>query len=58
MAISNRIKRELTCQFCQKQKNGCKCDKYWKNIYRQHREEILKIYHSTQNTSKKGKALE
>lgn len=55
MAISNRTKRELTCQFCPKQKIGCKCDKYWKNIYREHREEILNIYHTT---SKKRKVLE
>ena len=47
MAISNKNKRKLTCQFCEKQKVGCKCDKYWKNVYREHREEILKLYHST-----------
>ena len=45
MAISNKTKRELTCLFCPKRKDGCKCDKYWKIIYREHREEILNIYH-------------
>lgn len=55
MAISNRTKRKLTCQFCDRQKIGCKCDKYWKSIYREHREEILTIYHTT---SKKRKVPE
>jgi len=48
MSISNKTKRKLTCQFCERKKNGCKCDKNWKNVYREHREEILRIYHNTQ----------
>ena len=44
MAISNVEKRTLTCRFCPKRKPNCKCDKYWKRIYRNHREEILEIY--------------
>ena len=47
MAISNKIKRELTCQFCKKKKGNCRCNKYWKEVYREHREEILNIYHAT-----------
>ena len=47
MSISNNTKRKLTCQFCDKQKEGCECKKYWKSIYREHREEILNIYHAT-----------
>lgn len=47
MSISNKTKRRLTCQFCPKQRKGCKCNKYWKEVYHKHREEILKIYHET-----------
>lgn len=50
MAISNKIKRKLTCQFCDRN-NTCKyhnCDKYWKSIYNKHREEILEIYRKTE----------
>ena len=47
MAISNNQKRKLTCQFCPKQKTGCKCQKFWKQIYREHRDEILELYHSS-----------
>ena len=45
MAISNKMKRQLTCQFCPRQKHGCKCDKYWKSIYQENRDKILEIYH-------------
>ena len=46
MAITNKQKRQLTCQFCPKkgQRAGCSCKKYWKEVYREHREDILKIY--------------
>ena len=48
MAISNKKKRELTCKFCPKLKPGCKCKKFWKTIYLENREEILKIYSSSE----------
>ena len=47
MAISNTTKRKLSCHFCPRYKPGCKCKKYWKGIYRDNREEILKIYHES-----------
>ncbi len=47
MAISNAQKRQLTCQFCPEQKLGCKCKKRWKDIYRDHRDEILAMYHNS-----------
>ena len=56
MSISNKKKRELTCGFCPRQKPGCKCDLFWKNIYRENREKILEIYHK-QKTPKKQTAL-
>ena len=48
MAISNKQKRQLTCQFCPKkgQKPRCECKKFWKEIYHNHRDEILAIYHN------------
>ena len=46
MAISNETKRRLTCQFCPKKgkKNDCRCKKYWKIIYKEHRDEILNLH--------------
>lgn len=53
MSISNKTKRRLTCLFCDKQnKENCECKKYWKKIYHEHREEILKVYHSQKQTKK------
>ena len=52
MAISNKMKRKLTCQFCDR-KDTCKsrnCPKYWKGIYNKYREDILLIYHNTKKT--------
>jgi len=50
MSISNKAKRRLTCQFCPRQKAGCKCNKFWKEIYRENRKEILGIYHATKKS--------
>ncbi len=49
MAISNKTKRKLTCQFCPKKgkKLDCRCKKFWKEIYLDNREEILKIYNNS-----------
>ena len=47
MAISNKQKRKLTCQFCPRQKPGCKCQKFWKTVYLQNRDKILEIYHNS-----------
>ncbi len=46
MAISNEAKRRLTCQFCSKKGKirDCRCKKYWKIIYNEHRDEILKLH--------------
>jgi len=50
MAISNKAKRKITCQFCTKKRGNCRCQKYWKEVYKEHREEILDIYHRTKDT--------
>ena len=46
MAISNKQKRQLTCQFCPKRKNNCQCKKYWKIVYAENRDKILEMYHN------------
>lgn len=47
MAISNQTKRRLACQFCPKKgkRFDCECKKFWKEIYKKHRDEILELYH-------------
>ena len=47
MAISNKQKRHLTCQFCPRKKDNCQCKKYWKTIYKENRGKILEIHHSS-----------
>ncbi len=47
MAISNAQKRQLTCQFCDKKKDNCQCKKYWKQVYQENRDKILKIYQNS-----------
>ena len=47
MAITNKQKRQLSCHFCPKKGlRNCNCNKFWKEIYRAHRDEILEIYHN------------
>ncbi len=47
MAISNAQKRKLTCQFCTRKHGNCRCNKYWKEVYKENREKILEIYHES-----------
>lgn len=46
-SILNATKRELTCQFCPKRRPECTCKKFWKEIYTQNRNSIIKIYHDS-----------
>ena len=46
-SIPNATKRELTCQFCPKRRPECTCKKFWKEVYMQNRDTILKIYHAS-----------